>query len=53
MYNPHIYLLQGWGLLCYIALVTKAQIHTNASEICSKLTLPRDHQQLAELRKEV
>ncbi len=39
-YNPHIYLLRGWGLLWYTAL-TRAQIHTNALDICDKRQVPR------------
>jgi hypothetical protein len=51
-YDPHIYLLRGQGLLWYTAL-TRAQIHSNAFNICSELPLPCDHQGLSELCKEV
>ena len=51
-YNPHIYLLRGQGFLWYMAL-TRAQIHTNALYICSKLNYPSDHRELSELCKEV
>jgi hypothetical protein len=40
-YDPHIYLLRGQGLLWYTAL-TRAQIHSNALNVCSKLDIPRD-----------
>ena len=33
--------------------LTRAQIHTNALYICSKLDYPSDHQELSELHKEV
>jgi hypothetical protein len=51
-YEPHIYLLRGRGLLWYTAL-TRAQIHSNALNICSKLDIPRDCWELSKLCKEV
>jgi hypothetical protein len=51
-YDPHIYLLRGQGLLWYTTL-TRAQIHSNALNICSKLDIPRDGQELSKLCEEV
>jgi hypothetical protein len=51
-YDPHISLLRGQGLLWYTT-VTRAQIHSNALNICSKLDIPRDHRELSKLCKEV
>jgi hypothetical protein len=44
-YDPHSYLLRGGGLLWYTALM-RAQIHTNALYICSKIAHQRDCQEL-------
>jgi hypothetical protein len=46
-YDPHFYLLRGQGFLWYTVL-TRAQIHTNALYICSKIACPSDHQELSQ-----
>jgi hypothetical protein len=51
-YNPHIYLLRGQGFLWYMVL-TRARIHTNALNICSKIYYPSDSREFKELCKEV
>jgi hypothetical protein len=41
-YNPHIYLMRGQGFLWYTTALMRAQIHTNAQYIFSKIDYPSD-----------
>jgi hypothetical protein len=47
IYDHHSYLLRGQGFLWYTVLM-RAQIHTNALYICSKIAYPSDCQELCQ-----